>query len=123
MKKKKMRIWIRMLLVVVGKVRKGEQEKSQIEILEEGLARQERLYDRHLGFGGLLRTGRRVMFPIVAEPPYMKEAPDVSAADPKLFKHFIRVLCNAKSSEGFQPARDVSLPEMFLHRGMLGQPQ
>ncbi|KAK6237000.1 hypothetical protein QUC31_020792 [Theobroma cacao] len=50
-------------------------------------------------------------------------APDVSAADPKLFKHFIRVLCNANSSEGFQPARDVSLPEMLLHYGMLGQPQ
>ena len=43
--------------------------------------------------------------------------------DPKLFKHFIRVICNANSSEGFQPARDVSLPEMFLHRGVLGQPQ
>ncbi|XVF35621.1 hypothetical protein REPUB_Repub18cG0161800 [Reevesia pubescens] len=50
-------------------------------------------------------------------------APDVSAAHPMLFKNFIRVLCNANSSEGFQPARDVSLPEMFLHHGMLGQPE
>ncbi|GLT71518.1 hypothetical protein SLA2020_435310 [Shorea laevis] len=49
-------------------------------------------------------------------------APDVSAADPELFKNFIRVLCNANSSEGFQPARDVSIPEIFLRYGQLGSP-
>ncbi|OMO90778.1 Exostosin-like protein [Corchorus olitorius] len=42
-------------------------------------------------------------------------APDVSAANPKFFRNFIRVLCNANSSEGFQPARDVSMPELFIH--------
>jgi len=46
----------------------------------------------------------------------------VSAAHPNLFKHFIRVLCNANVSEGFRPSRDVSLPEIFLPFGKLGTP-
>ncbi|KAJ6331896.1 hypothetical protein OIU76_010300 [Salix suchowensis] len=49
-------------------------------------------------------------------------APDVSRANPELFKHFIRALCNANISEGFQPRRDVSIPEIFLPVGKLGPP-
>ncbi|KAM6553343.1 hypothetical protein CsatB_014105 [Cannabis sativa] len=47
-------------------------------------------------------------------------APEVSHEKPKLFKDFIRVLCNANISEGFQPKRDISLPEINLKRGTLG---
>ncbi|KAK9130605.1 hypothetical protein Sjap_011092 [Stephania japonica] len=50
-------------------------------------------------------------------------APSASATDPEFFKDFIRVLCNANTSEGFQPGRDVSLPEIYLPFGRLGPPK
>ncbi|XP_010250233.1 PREDICTED: probable glycosyltransferase At5g20260 isoform X1 [Nelumbo nucifera] len=49
-------------------------------------------------------------------------APDVSDANPELFKHFIRVLCNANITEGFRPGIDASLPEINTPFGTLGQP-
>ncbi|KAL8189597.1 hypothetical protein R6Q57_029163 [Mikania cordata] len=37
--------------------------------------------------------------------------PFVTSGNPKMFQNFIRVLCNANSSEGFVPIRDVSMSE------------
>ncbi|CAL5198677.1 unnamed protein product [Lathyrus oleraceus] len=49
--------------------------------------------------------------------------PRVSDANPKLFKYFIRALCNANTSEGFRPNRDVSIPQLNLPVGKLGPPK
>ncbi|GMY13989.1 probable glycosyltransferase At5g20260 [Fagus crenata] len=43
-------------------------------------------------------------------------APEIEWDDPEFYKNFIRVLCNANTSEGFKPKRDVSLPE-FTSQG------
>ena len=50
------------------------------------------------------------------------QAPDVSALKPDLYKHFIRALCNANTSERFHPIRDISIPEINIPRGKLGPP-
>ncbi|KAL6142973.1 hypothetical protein ACLB2K_061248 [Fragaria x ananassa] len=47
-------------------------------------------------------------------------APEIINDDLKFYKNFIRVLCNANTSEGFQPGRDISLPEYNLASGTLG---
>ena len=50
------------------------------------------------------------------------QAPEISIVTPDLYKHFIRVLCNANTSERFQPIRDISLPEVNIPKGKLGPP-
>ncbi|XP_029130884.1 probable glycosyltransferase At5g20260 isoform X2 [Cajanus cajan] len=51
-------------------------------------------------------------------------APDISRENSgkELFKNLIRVLCNANTSEGFKPAKDVSMPEMNLRGYKLSSP-
>ncbi|XP_073147400.1 probable glycosyltransferase At5g03795 [Henckelia pumila] len=52
--------------------------------------------------------------------------PEISSAIPNLYKNAIRALCNANTSEDFNPSRDVSIPEILLPggttRGLIGGP-
>ncbi|GAU23133.1 hypothetical protein TSUD_305810 [Trifolium subterraneum] len=43
--------------------------------------------------------------------------PNASKGNPFLYNNSIRVLCNANTSEGFNPLKDVSLPEIHLFGG------
>ncbi|CAK9312817.1 unnamed protein product [Citrullus colocynthis] len=43
--------------------------------------------------------------------------PIATEGNPFLYNTSIRVLCNANSSEGFNPQKDVSLPEIHLYNG------
>ncbi|XP_061352411.1 probable glycosyltransferase At5g03795 [Gastrolobium bilobum] len=43
--------------------------------------------------------------------------PETSFSVPNLYKNSIRVLCNANTSEGFKPGKDVSFPEINLQYG------
>ncbi|GAA0152503.1 hypothetical protein Leryth_000930 [Lithospermum erythrorhizon] len=52
--------------------------------------------------------------------------PELSKSVPELYKNSIRGLCNANTSEGFNPSKDVSFPEIHLPggntKGLIGGP-
>lgn len=45
------------------------------------------------------------------------QGPHASKGNANVYNTSIRVLCNANSSEGFNPQKDVSLPEIHLYTG------
>ncbi|KAG6649633.1 hypothetical protein I3843_07G219800 [Carya illinoinensis] len=45
--------------------------------------------------------------------------PHVAKGNPFLYNTSIRILCNANTSEGFNPQKDISLPEIHLYGGNL----
>lgn len=49
----------------------------------------------------------------------MLQGPRTSSSIPYLFNNSIRALCNANTSEGFNPSKDVSFPEINLRKGNL----
>ncbi|XP_030505809.1 probable glycosyltransferase At5g20260 [Cannabis sativa] len=50
-------------------------------------------------------------------------APLISRIDHHIYDNFMKVLCNANTSEGFKPSRDVSIPEYNLKKFELGPPR
>ncbi|KAF5759813.1 putative xylogalacturonan beta-1,3-xylosyltransferase [Helianthus annuus] len=51
--------------------------------------------------------------------PKTFQGPHASKGNLNLYNSSIRVLCNANSSEGFDPQKDVSLPEINLRNGKM----
>ncbi|XP_054783628.1 probable glycosyltransferase At5g03795 isoform X2 [Prosopis cineraria] len=84
-------------------------------------------------FGPLRKTVRDYVNLISSRYPYWNRSvgadhfmlachdwgPETSFSVPYMYKNSIRVLCNANTSEGFNPAKDVSFPEINLQTGTI----
>ncbi|TYJ29251.1 hypothetical protein E1A91_A06G058300v1 [Gossypium mustelinum] len=68
----------------------------------------------------LVTYSRDQLHRVVAD--YVGIAPDIGDSNPALFNNFIRVLCNANTSEKYNPRRDVSMPEINIPKAQLGPP-
>ncbi|XP_010683939.2 probable glycosyltransferase At5g03795 [Beta vulgaris subsp. vulgaris] len=90
------------------------------------------LRDSH-DFGPIRQTVRDYINVVSTKYPYWNRSlgadhfmlschdwgPETSFSVPYLAKNSIRVLCNANTSEGFKPQKDVSLPEINLRTGAI----
>ncbi|KAK4281587.1 hypothetical protein QN277_013059 [Acacia crassicarpa] len=84
-------------------------------------------------FGPIRKTARDYVNLISTRYPYWNRSlgadhfmvachdwgPETSFSVPYMYKNSIRVLCNANTSEGFNPAKDVSFPEINLQTGTI----
>ncbi|XP_028777118.1 probable glycosyltransferase At5g03795 [Neltuma alba] len=84
-------------------------------------------------FGPIRKTVRDYVHLISSRYPYWNRSlgadhfmlschdwgPATSFSVPYMYKNSIRVLCNANTSEGFNPAKDVSFPEINLLTGTM----
>ncbi|MED6164448.1 hypothetical protein PIB30_090211 [Stylosanthes scabra] len=91
------------------------------------------VYNYDFDFGPIKRTTIDYVNLIASRYPYWNRSlgadhfmlschdwgPVISFAIPNLYKNSIRVLCNANTSERFNPTKDVSFPEINLLKGSI----
>ncbi|EPS64188.1 hypothetical protein M569_10593, partial [Genlisea aurea] len=114
--------------------RTRDPEKASVFFLPLSVAAIVRfVYDRNSGdqWGPMKRTVKDYVDLVAMRYPYWNRSlgsdhvmlschdwgPELSKSVPELFKNSIRALCNANTTEGFKPAKDVAIPEINLPGG------